>query len=184
MTKTRNFNIYLLKDKYNYENTIIQDKIDPSNVYEIKNDQTHIYVFDNNPYKPWWVDYWGISINKNLLQGSKGAIVFIESEGNNFALTYGHVGSFLDKKSYEYDFGLKVTLNCIDEKKLKSVDISNLEDSKKQRTQTPTSQSLNFFDFHYNSSILKTLTGLVKDEYKNLFSMVTGSSNLKISSKK
>ena len=184
MTKTRNFNIYLLKDKYNYENTIIQDKIDPSNVYEIKNDQTHIYVFDNNPYKPWWVDYWGISINKNLLQGSKGAIVFIESEGKNFALTYGHVGSFLDKKSYEYDFGLKVTLNCIDEKKLKSVDISNLEDSKKQRTQTPTSQSLNFFDFHYNSSILKTLTGLVKDEYKNLFSMVTGSSNLKISSKK
>ena len=184
MAKTRNFNIYLLKEGYNHNNTIIQDKIAERNVVQNNISQGYVYVFDNNPYKPWWVDYWGISNNENLLQVSKGAIVFIESEGKNFVLTYGHVGSFLDKKSYEYDFGLKVTLNCIDEKKLKSVDISHLEDSKKQRTQTPTSQSLNFFDFHYNSSILKTLTGLVKDEYKNLFSMATGSSNLKISSKK
>jgi hypothetical protein len=54
--------------------------------------------------------------------------------------------------------------------------------AKRQRTQLPIESELTFFDFDRDSTVLRSLTGKVKDEFKDLFKHATGASNLRISS--
>jgi uncharacterized protein (TIGR04141 family) len=56
------------------------------------------------------------------------------------------------------------------------------ENAKRQRVQSPTASSLNFFDIRHDENIIKKLTGAVKSEYIDLFRNVTGASSLRISS--
>src|SRR3546814_17460095 len=84
-------------------------------------------------------------------------------------------------EAYEYDFGLIVTLNSVDPKELKSADMIEPGPARRRRTQVPVSTELTYLDFDGNSEIIKSLTGKVKAEYKDLFSNATGSASLKIS---
>jgi uncharacterized protein (TIGR04141 family) len=73
-----------------------------------------------------------------------------------------------------------VTLSSLDPTKLKSTD--TLEPGARQRIQLPIESELTFFDFDRDSTVLRSLTGKVKDEFKELFKHATGASNLRISS--
>ena len=181
MTKTRSFSIYLLKDAYNSGNALKEDTkleagVDATGLPEAAT----LYVLDNQPYTPWWAGFFGIQ--KALNQASKGAIIFLQASGRSFALCFGHVSHNLKDESYEYDFGLRVTLNCVDPDKLRSTDILEPSGAKRQRTQLPTAGDLTFFDVDGDSTILKSLTGKVKDAHKDVFKNATGSSNIRISS--
>ena len=79
-----------------------------------------MFVLDNHPKEPWWKGYFGVQ--KILNQVTKGALIFLPVEQRCFALSFGHVYHNLKDESYEYDFGLRVTLNSVDPKKLKSTD--------------------------------------------------------------
>ena len=85
-------------------------------------------------------------------------------------------------ESYEYDFGIRVTLNSLDPNKLKSTDVLEPGVARRQRTQVPIESDLTYFDFDRDNAILKSLTGKVKDEHKELFKSATGASSLHISS--
>jgi uncharacterized protein (TIGR04141 family) len=98
-----------------------------------------------------------------------------------FALSFGHVAHNLLDSSYEYDFGLRVTLNSLDPRKLKSTDTLDPGAAKRQRTQLLIESELTLFDFDRDSTILRSLTGKVRDEHKDLFRHATGASNLRIS---
>lgn len=181
MTKTRSFSIYLLKDAFNAGNALKEDTkleagVDATGLPEAAT----LYVLDNQPYTPWWAGFFGIQ--KALNQASKGAIIFLQASGRSFALCFGHVSHNLKDESYEYDFGLRVTLNCVDPDKLRSTDILEPSGAKRQRTQLPTAGDLTFFDVDGDSTILKSLTGKVKDAHKDVFKNATGSSNICISS--
>jgi uncharacterized protein (TIGR04141 family) len=181
MTKTRSFSIFLLKDAFSAGNALKEDTkleagVDAADLPE----GAVLHVMDNQPYTPWWSGYFGIQ--KPLSQASKGAIVFLQASGRWFALCFGHVSHNLKDESYEYDFGLRVTLNCVDPDKLRSTDILEPSGAKRQRTQLPTAGDLTFFDVDSDSTILKSLTGKVKDAHKDVFKNATGSSNIRISS--
>jgi uncharacterized protein (TIGR04141 family) len=45
---------------------------------------------------------------------------FLPVDDRCFALSFGHVHHNLKEVSYEYDFGLRVTLNCVDPHELKA----------------------------------------------------------------
>lgn len=181
MTKTRSFSIYLLKETFNAANALKEETkleagVDATGLPE----GATLYVLDNQPYTPWWAEFFGIQ--KPLSQVSKGAIIFLQASGRSFALCFGHVSHYLKDASYEYDFGLRVTLNCVDPDKLRSTDILEPSGAKRQRTQLPTAGDLTFFDVDSDSTILKSLTGKVKDAHKDVFKNATGSSNIRISS--
>jgi len=182
MSKSRSFSIFLLKEGFSSENALkpehkLGEPIEASNLPE----NSVLYLLDSSPHPPWWKNYWGI--DNALNQVLKGSIVFIPSGGRLFALTFGHTYHNLKENSYEYDFGIRVTLNSLNPKKLKSTDILNPDSAKRLRMQSPTESDLTFFDFDRDSSIMKRLTGIVKDEYKGIFTNATGASNLRISSK-
>lgn len=180
MGKSRSFSIYLLKPGYDHTNALeddhgLNDEFAAADLPE----GASLYVLDSAPYPPWWKGYFGLEAN--LTQVTKGALVFFPVGERCFALSFGHVSHNLRETSYEYDFGLRVTLNSLDPRKLKSTDTLDPGAAKRQRTQLPIDSDLTLFDFDRDSTILRSLTGKVRDEHKHLFRHATGASNLRIS---
>lgn len=181
MAKSNNFSVYLLKPGYNANNALKEGH----NLKIVKEENTNLppkgvmYYGQNETRSPWWKEYWGIK--QNLHQSSVGAIVFLPVEDRCFAITFGMSYHNLQDQSYEYDFGLRTTLNTLDPEKIKSTDLLIPESSKRERIQIPNASSLTFFDFNTDESIVKRLTGAVKEEYRDLLRNATGSSSLKFS---
>jgi len=181
LSKSRSFSIYLLKQGKDATNSLkadhrLEEGVPATNLPA----GSTLFVLDNVPRDPWWKSYFGVT--KPLKQATKGALIFLPVGDRCFALSFGHVFHNLDDTAYEYDFGLRVTLNSVDPKKLKSTDILEPGADRRQRTQVPVDSDLTFFDFDRDSTILKSLTGKVKSDYTDLFKHATGSSNLRISS--
>jgi uncharacterized protein (TIGR04141 family) len=181
MAKTRTFSIYLLKQDFNAENAIkddstLEDGVDANDLPE----GASLLVLDSQETPPWWKGYFGIQ--KHLMQTLKGAIVLLPVNDRTFAITFGHVFHNLKPESYEYDFGLRVTLNSVDPDQLKSLDSLMPENARRQRTQLSVGSDLTLFDFDRDSTILKSLTGKVRKELKPFFKHATGASNIRISS--
>jgi uncharacterized protein (TIGR04141 family) len=57
--------------------------------------------------------------------------------------------------SFEYDFGLRTTLNALDPSKIKSTDILQPESAKRQRVQSPIALSLNFLTLDMTNLLSK-----------------------------
>jgi uncharacterized protein (TIGR04141 family) len=183
MAKSRGFSIYLLKESFNAQNALKNDH----NLELINKDDADLptgalmYIADRPASIPWWKNYWGL--NKNLNQVQKGAIVFLPVESRWVVLTFGMTYHQLNENSYEYDFGLRTSLNALDPEKIKSTDILEPESAKRERIQSPTASNLTFFDIRQDESIVKKLTGAVREEYKDILTNITGSSSLRITSK-
>lgn len=179
MAKSRNFSVYLLKRGFNADNAL-KDEI---NLTRLTENETNIpeggvmYVGQSPIKQPWWKEYWGI--NQELKQSSASAIVFLPVNDRWFAITFGSSYHNLKEKAYEYDFGIITTLNSLDPEKIKSTDLLIPETAKRQRIQIPNASNLTYFDFNKDESIVKRLTGAVKEEYSDLIRNITGSSNLR-----
>lgn len=181
MAKTRNFSIYLLKDGFDHTNALNDDhKLTETHASELP-DGAHLFILDTPAHPPWWRSYFGIQ--EELNQATKGAVVFLKVENRNFAISFGHVYHHLNDYSYEYDFGLRVTLNSLDPSELKSADMVSPGTALRKRTQVAISTDLTFLDFDGNSEIIRSITGKVKDEHKEFFKNATGSTSLKIGMK-
>lgn len=182
MAKSRGFSIFLLKDAFSADNALKEDH----NLELIEEEGTNLpegsvmYIADRPGNAPWWKNYWGIQ--QDLHQVQKGALTFLPVNDRWVVLTFGMTHHQLKDNAYEYDFGLRTTLNALDPAKIKSTDILQPENAKRQRIQSPTASSLNFFDIRHDESIIKKLTGSVKPEYGELFKNATGASSLRISS--
>lgn len=182
MSKIHSFSIYLLKENFDASNSLkdghnLKQSSDADNLPE----GASIFILDSIPKEPWWKNFFGVK--ENLHQVHKGAILFQPANERCFAITFGHTHHHLKDECYEYDFGLRVTLNSLDPDKLKSTDTLEPGKAKRQRIQLPTDSDLTYFDFDRDSSIIKSLTGKVKDEYKDFFKNATGASSLRIGSK-
>lgn len=183
MAKSRGFSIYLLKETFNAQNALK----DEHGLEPVEEQDTNLpegavmYIADRRSSPPWWKEYWGIS--KNLFQVQKGAIVFLPVEERWMVLTFGMTYHQLKDNSYEYDFGLRSTLNALDPEKIKSTDILEPESAKRERIQSPTASNLTFFDINQDESIVKKLTGAVREEFQDILTNITGASSLRITSK-
>lgn len=181
MSKSRSFSIYLLKLGVDASNALKEDHaLDDQVVGEALPEGATLYILDNPAHPPWWKSYF--EIVEPLTQEQKGAVVFLPVGHRTFAITFGHVQHNLRDTAYEYDFGLRVTLNCLDPDKLKSTDILEPNGAKRRRTQLPVDSDLTYFDFDRDATILKSLTGKVRPEFKEFFKHATGASNIRISS--
>lgn len=180
MAKKRSFSIYLMKHGFDAANSLKADsRLIPDVPATRLPARAQLFLLDPVPYSPWWKGYFGVE--RELTQAHKGAVVFLPVRDRWCALVFGHVAHNLKDDCYEYDFGLKVTLNCVDPHRLNSTDTVSPEVSRRQRTQLPTGSELTLFEFDQDSSILKKLTGMVKAEYAADIKHVTGSSNLRMS---
>lgn len=181
--KTRSFSIYLLKDSETPQNALKDDHTltTIANEYATLPTGAILFIADKKMSPPWWKDYWGIK--NDLFQVQKGALIFLPIDSKWVALTFGTTYHQLKDESYEYDFGMRTTLNAIDPNLIKSTDILQPENTKRQRIQLPSASELTYFDFNTDENILKSLTGAVRNEYTTLFKNITGNTSIKVSSK-
>lgn len=182
MTKSRQFSIYLLKQGFDATNSLaddhnLQEAVGATN---IPADST-LFLLDAERKRPWWRAYFGVQ--EELWQQSKGALLFLPVGNRCFALSFGQVFHHIEDQAYEYDFGLRVTLNSLDPQEIKSADMIEPGPARRKRTQVPISTELTYLDFDGNSEIIKSLTGKVKEAHKALFNSATGSASLKIGMK-
>lgn len=181
MSKTKPFSIYLLKNGFDHTNSLKEEhSLEDAEATDLP-EGAQLYILDTPARPPWWKQFFGIE--KELFQATKGALIFIGVGNRTFAISFGHVYHHLNDYSYEYDFGLRVTLNSLEPTELKSADMVAPGTSRRKRTQVAVSTDLTFLDFDGNSEIIKSLTGKVKDEYKALFKNATGSTSLKVGMK-
>ncbi len=183
MAKSRGFSIYLLKEAFNAQNSLKEGHgLEMINEVDTNLPKRAImFIADKPSTPPWWKDYWGIT--KNLFQVQKGALVFLPVKNRWMVLTFGMTYHQLIENSYEYDFGLRTTLNTLDPEKIKSTDVLEPESAKRERIQSPTASNLTFFDINQDESIVKKLTGAVRSEFKDILTNITGSNSLRITSK-
>ena len=179
MGKARPFSIFLLKERFDATNSLRDDHDLEEAEATDRPEGAVLYILDADPKPPWWRGYF--SVTEPLMQQFKGALVFLPVSDRWFALSFGQVFHHLNDAAYEYDFGLLVTLNSVDPNELKSADMVAPGVARRKRTQVPVSTELTYLDFDGNSEIIKSLTGKVKEDYKELFKNATGSVSLKVS---
>lgn len=192
------FSIYLLKEGFNHSNAInksYENKLKKLNNNEWKSldlSDASLFLQISNPKPPIWKTYFGITedINNQL----QGAILFlpikvIKSDSTEyyryFAITFGHSYHAISRKSIDHNFGLITTLNALDPKQsIRSIDTVFPENEKRERIQSPKFTSLSFFNFNKYESLVKSLQGKVKKEYKEIFNNITGTVSFKCTSSK
>lgn len=179
--KSRPFSIYLLREDYNADNSLVNDHNLAAAQADHLPEDAVVYILDADRKRPWWRSYFGIE--DDIWQEFKGALLFMPVGGRCFAICFGQVYHNLKDVAYEYDFGLRVTLNMLDPKELRSADMVEPGPARRKRTQVPISTELTYLDFDANSEIIKSLTGKVKPEFVELFKSATGAASLKISLK-
>ncbi|GAB3079208.1 DUF6119 family protein [Nocardioides zeae] len=184
MAKARSFSIFLLKEDYDTPTKALKADHGLSKALHdgAVGKTWPTYLASKPGASPWWRDYFGISTP--VAQGFAGAIVFVTASNRTFALTFGHTRHHLRDEAYEYDFGLRTTLNAVDPKEIRNTDELDPATSRRRRTQLAERSDINYFDFDGDSAVLRSLTGAIRPEYKALFSHATGASNLRVSSKK
>ena len=178
LSKKRHFSVYLLKETFTADNSLRSqhglNELGGSNVPA----DARIFVLDAPDSVPWWKGYLGIA--DQVRQARKAAVLFLPAGGRTFVLTFGLVHYCLLDESIEHDFGLRVTLNCVDPKALRSTDTLDPGDARRKRTQMPVGSDLTYFDFDRDSSVVKSITGRASEQYQDLFKHVTGGSSLSI----
>ena len=126
-----------------------------------------LYTADSTPKQPRWVPFVeeafpeGVSIPEGMLPA---ALLFLRASDRWFAVTFGHARRFLKPESFEMDFGLKVTLNTVDEKKLRSLDVRTIEElTVHTRRQVSRSSGIDAFSIDDVRDLLGAVTGAPTD---------------------
>jgi uncharacterized protein (TIGR04141 family) len=99
-----------------------------------------------------------------------------------FAFTYGYGRTLLDQSKFERDFGLKVVLNTVDPKSLRSIDCHTIEDVTIQtRSQASRNTTLDMFGIDVAQDLVRQIVGTPKD--LELGSYIAGSDGLALAAK-
>lgn len=124
--------------------------------------------------KPGWATYLDPVVDggvQGLQSSSASGLLLLQVDGYTFALTFGYGRSFLDQTRIERRFGLKVALNLLDERQLRSLDTKKFNEMVvSTNTQTSRTTELPTFGVDILRDILRAVTGKAPEStgYKSL----------------
>ncbi|MGB3413281.1 MAG: DUF6119 family protein [Microbacteriaceae bacterium] len=116
---------------------------------------------------PSWVTFVQPILEDQLGQiksSSSSALLLLRTSNRIFALTFGYGRSLLDLSKIEFQFGLRVALNRIDPRQIRSLDTKTFEDMVvSTNTQVSKSAELPSFGIDISKDILRAVTGEPRD---------------------
>lgn len=133
---------------------------------------------------PKWANFLDLSADekKPLYNVTAYGLIFIPTNDRWFAITFGIGHVKLDPAKYQQDFGLRVVLNAVDPKQIKSADIRTPdENTLSRRSQTSRGSDQTAFGIDIERDIVRGLAGTPKD--KNFASRVSGTDALSLDRK-
>ncbi|WP_171468058.1 DUF6119 family protein [Cellulosimicrobium sp. 72-3] len=132
------------------------------------------YGKKNLPTTPTWATYVEPVVEGGL-QGVQSAsasgLLVLRVDDHMFALTFGYGRSFLNQAKIERRFGLKVALNLIDERQIRSLDTKKFDEMVvSTNTQTSRTTELPTFGVDVLRDILRAVTGIAPSgsQYKSV----------------
>lgn len=121
------------------------------------------YVKRSTPNTPSWVNYLNPVVDGGI-QGPRSAsasgLMVLAVDGHQFALTFGYGRSLLNQAKIERRFGLKVALNLINDRQIRSLDTKTFDEMVvSTNTQTSRTADLPTFGVDVLRDILRAVTG-------------------------
>lgn len=152
---TQRLTIFLLRDIDQPDDSLAEDGtagLDIGELTATSGLSGRFYSKKNPPKAPSWAKYVGPAVDggiQGLQSASASGLLVLTVDGHSFALTFGYGRSFLNQAKIERRFGLKVALNLIDERQIRSLDTKKFDEmvvstntQTSRTTDLPTSASI------------------------------------------
>lgn len=155
--------IYLLKDQYTRATEVLRKS--GLHVDEIPGIGV-LYTESGAPRHPQWMAFFRdvATPDPKLLNTSTSAVLFVKRASRLFAITFGHGKHLMVQDCWDEGFGLRVTLNSIDPRKIKSIDHKTFETvTRHSRTQTSREGGMEDFGLDVQRDLVRAVTGEPKD---------------------
>ena len=166
--KTHHLSIFLLKESTKNGKDAIQSSTDLiEETINIGENALYLYFKQNPSHPPSWVNIFSHHIKSNLHLSNSGcaAVLVVNINNRNFALTFGYGRHLLKHDCYEENFGLRVVVNAVDPKKLRNIDAHTLEAIPVQKkSQASVSTSFTDFGLDVEQDLMCAVTGIPKNE--------------------
>lgn len=184
--KTQTLSIFLIKEDLRSSNDIIRSNS------TIKEHQVEyggdllgqLFIQKRHPKPPRWACFFEgcIDVSKIGNVATTSAVLLVENDGRMFAITFGLGRHLLKTDCWEERFGLRVTLNCIDENKVRCIDKKTLDAITKQsREQASRDAPPQDFGLDIEQDLLRAVTGKPVD--KSYGSRMSGMDSLHVAVK-
>lgn len=132
---------------------------------------------------PNWVSFVRSAIDADLAfvtERSCAAVLFVEGNQRLFAYVFGHGRNLIKPEAYERSFGLRVVLNTVDPRSLRSVDAKTVEElTLHTRRQASRGSGLETFGLNVTQDLVRSVTGVPRDT--GFATSVSGSDGLTFS---
>ncbi|MBX3047359.1 MAG: TIGR04141 family sporadically distributed protein [Anaerolineales bacterium] len=163
---------YLLNESTtNFNEALNPDNLELYEPLERTNDnipfEVSAFLQRNKSNAPEWLPFVRnfFDIGDDLLNTSNSLVILLRVGGRIFAVVKGHGRALIAKERIERGFGLKVVLNGIDPKSVRTVDTKSLDTKAKQRIELISKDSpLYEFDFDLDSDVLRVVSGVPLDQ--------------------
>jgi uncharacterized protein (TIGR04141 family) len=184
-TKANKLNVYLIKPQYATSDAIVESANEGVTIPAVGT----FYWEDSGVYPPGWItDFFGSTLGSGvkLLSASARGVLLVSIEHNKqsvrFVISFG-LGRHLLKPGVTEDrFGLKVVLNSVDPKSLRSIDKTTLGSVPKHtREQIGRDSIAGDFGIDVEQDLVSSVTG--KSRYDKLGKTITGRDSLSVSAR-
>lgn len=176
--KTQNLSIRLLREGVTPEQAV-RDKVSLQDWPTFEGAKIATGPLGGGP--PGWTDFLELAPEhkKTLHQSFAYGLVFLHVDQRWFAVAFGLGHSKLDPAAVEQDFGLRVVVNAVDHKKLRSADLRTPDaNTLSRRSQTSRGSERNAFEIDPERDIVRGLLGEPKD--KSFATKISGSDALTV----
>lgn len=163
----RNLTIYLTKDGRS-QNSLIRSR-DRTKEFEVPvgdGVRARLIVKEPESKPPRWASFFEGYVDESAFGelSSCSAVLLVPIESQWAAVTFGQGRYLLGGDVLEERFGLKVALNCIDEKKIKTIDKQTFDAiARHTREQSSRDAEAGEFGFDIERDMLRAVTGTPKD---------------------
>ncbi|MCU7919227.1 MAG: TIGR04141 family sporadically distributed protein [Candidatus Thiodiazotropha sp. (ex Epidulcina cf. delphinae)] len=167
--KKTDLNIYLAKSGAVMPEDVIKD-IEKLKCFKISVegfDACRVYIKKTFSNLPRWTNFFTPSIDPDEFgfNSSTGALLYAKVDDGVFMLSFGQGFHLIDSAMIEMNFGLRTSLNLIDEESIRSIDKSSFEQHPTQsREQTGIATELQYFGLNIEQDLLRAITGKPQDE--------------------
>lgn len=184
-SKTNKLTIYMIKPEHQNFNEVVDTLQEGRAIGDIG----VFYSEESHPHIPGWIkDFFGVTLGDGLgitVSSAKGMLltsIMHEDKKILFAVSFGFGRFLLKKETIEERFGLKVVLNSVDPKSLRSIDKTSLGSVLKHTREQITRDGIAAdFGIDIEQDLVNSVTGRSKDE--KLGNRITGRDALSVSVK-
>lgn len=145
-----------------------------------------LFVKSSSPVPPRWVTYVGEHVGSGqlptVLGASSAGVLLVRTGKDLLAVTFGYGRFLLKPEALVQDFGLKVVLNSVDPKHIKSVDARTFDElTVHTRIGLSRDSSLSAFELDVTRDLLRGITGISADDKGTLTGSVALALNTELS---